>query len=211
MKNRNTPFSLMLAPDCQLEAFAPDVETAITLARDALPFFHQAYLSESTVVSSGDEGDASTLTCLLCGAVNPRREGATALVAMQEHQMEEHDLPAEAFQAAVRISMVPASAETYVWAFPQAVTARLSLPQASYLSATKRRTIQAAEPLPHDSKVVGLVFKSRGMLPVLQIIHLVEQDERAWYGYPIDAPRAGDPLVWPRGEWEFADPADTLE
>lgn len=210
MLNRNKPFYLMLAPECQLEALAPDVETAITLARDALPFLHQPSRSGSAAISSNEEDGAYTLTCLLCGTVNPQRPGKTALVAMQEHQMEEHDLPAEAFQSAVRISMVSSEAEIFVWAFPMGVTSLLGLPQASYLSVTKRRKIQTTEPPLPGTSVIGLVFKSRDMPPVLQTIRFVDQDAHAWYGFPIDAPRSGNPLVWPRGIWESVDLADTL-
>jgi hypothetical protein len=211
MLKRNKTFHLMLAPDCRVEALAPGAGTAITLAREALPFLQQAAPPEMTVRSGGGEDDAYALTCLLCGAVNPAREGATALVAMQEHQMEQHDLPAEAFQSAVRLSLVAAPEEIYVWAFPPAVSSRLRVSQACYLLATKYRGKPAQEPPPPNSEIIGLAFKSQEEPTVLLTIYLVEQDEYAWYGYATDTPRSGDPLVWPRGEWERVDPANTLE
>ncbi len=202
----------MLAPDCQFTAVAPDVETAITLARDALPFLPTASLPYRPATFSSGEDDGYTLTCLLCGAVNPSRPGRTALVAMQEHQIEEHVLPAEAFQSAVRISNTSLEEERYVWALPPALASLLGFPQASYLRATKRRKKdQAAEYLPSTPEVIGLVFKARGVPPVVQTIYLVRQDEHAWYGYPSEAFGSGDPLVWPKGEWELAHPADILE
>ncbi len=209
MPNRNTTFHLVLAPDCQLTAVAPDVETAITLARDALPFLRAASQPGSLVVSSSEEDGEYTLTCLLCEAVNPSRPGKTALVAMQEHQIEEHDLPAEAFQSAVRISITSEEEERYVWALPPALASLLGLAQASYLRATKRRKKdQAAEHLPSTPEVIGLVFKAHDVPPVVQTIHLVGQDAHAWYGYPSKALRLGDPPMWPKAEWKIAHPAD---
>jgi len=212
MPNRNTTFHLVLAPDCRLTAVAPNVETAITLARDALPFLRAASQPRSLVVSSSEEDGEYTLICLLCEAVNPSRPGKTALVAMQEHQIEEHDLPAEAFQSAVRISITSEEEERYVWALPPALASLLGLAQASYLRATKRRKKdQAAEHLPSTPEVIGLVFKAHDVPPVVQTIHLVGQDVHAWYGYPSEAFGSGNPLVWPKGEWELAHPADILE
>jgi hypothetical protein len=202
----------MLAPDCQLTAVAPDVETAITLARDALPFLRAASQPRSLVVSTSDEDDEYTLTCLLCEVINPSRQGKTALVAMQEHQIEEHDLPVEAFQSAVHISITSEEEERYVWALPPALASLLDLPQASYLLATKRRKKdQAAEHLPSTPEVIGLVFKAHGVPPVVQTIHLVGQDAHAWYGYPSEAFGSGDPLALPKAEWELAHPTDISE
>jgi hypothetical protein len=66
MPNRNTTFHLVLAPDCQLTAVAPDVETAITLARDALPFLRAASQPYIPATFSSGEDDGYTFTCLLC-------------------------------------------------------------------------------------------------------------------------------------------------
>jgi len=240
MRIHNKAIHVMLAPDCQLEVLAPDSVTAITLARDALPFLRGASENESAPIPGvfqEQEGDeAYTLTCLLCGVINPLLPGKTALVAMQEHQMEEHDLPAEAFLSATRISLVPeegqAKEERFVYALSPDLAAALHLPQASYLRATRpHKDEQDLETPESTDGVISLVYKHAGCGPVeVQRVCLVGEDMHAWYGYshgkPVVVkgvsmlplltrsscfvPHIGEPFVWPRDEWELFDATASL-
>jgi hypothetical protein len=62
-----------------------------------------------------------------------------------------------------------------------------------------------------DSGFFGTHRGVRTSFPFSIGCYLVRQDEHAWYGYPSEAFGSGDPLVWPKGEWEFTDSEDILE
>lgn len=211
----HTTMRVMLAPGCQLKVVTSESSIAIALARDALPFL-QATVDgpEHALGASPGQGEDYTLTCLLCGAINPTRPGRSALVAMQEHQMEEHDLPAEAFQSAACISLVSMNGEEeerLVYAFPPALTALFGLPHSSYLRAVKWHKQQQVIEL-QQSSTLGLrtlaFQQTSDPMPELQAVYIVKEDEHAWYGYPHEALEdsyAWEPLVWPKGEWELVD------
>lgn len=197
-------FHLMLAPNCQVAVEATDVNTALTVARDARPFLEYA----SATLSVPDPGETEfTLTCLLCQAVDQERDGRSQLVAMQEHQMEAHGLTPEHFRASVRVFCGNDGEGCFVWAVPPALAKELHLPHLSYLRAIRGRMRPAsthnASP---DESPVTLVFRHPfDASETRQEVLLIDEDALAWYGYLRDRASTDEVLVWPKGEWKRAE------
>jgi hypothetical protein len=196
-------FHLMLAPNCQVAVEAADVNTALTVARDARPFLEHASATLSVPEPSSDGETKHTLTCLLCQAVDPEREGRSQLVAMQEHQMEMHGLTSEHFRASVRVFCGNNGEGCYVWAVPPALAKELYLPHLSYLRAIRRRMRPASVA---DESSVTLVFRHPfDASEMRQEVLLIDEDALAWYGYLRDRASTEEVLMWPKGEWKRAE------
>src|SRR5712692_2771839 len=205
-------FHLMLAPTCKVEVGAPDITTALAVARDALAFLLDTH-DEGCLAVPLSEGDDFhyILTCLLCSTVNPEREGRSHLVAMQEHQIAAHDLTPEHFRAACRVFLGTGDEGCYVWALAPVLAAQLHLPHKSYMRA-RRYTAAPSVPVekrgPQPDGYVTLVFVHPfDASETRQDVFLVDLDALAWYGYRRGDLRVGEPLVWPKGEWSRADEA----
>ena len=131
---RNSTYTLVMAPGQRLEVSAPDVGTAIAVAREALKYlqgtsYHLAIAAaeslEQEQVDDEAWGGHYVLTCLLCGLAHPQSPGKSDLVAMQEHHMEVHGFKAEDLRLALRVNL-PGDREHFIWALaPAQAPARL--------------------------------------------------------------------------------------
>ena len=212
-------FHLMLTPTCKVEVGAPDITTALAVARDALPFLQDTHDEQRFPVSLSDSDDFQyTLTCLLCRMVNPQHASHSHLiamhshlVAMQEHLIAAHQLTPEHFRAACRVFLGTGDEGCYVWALAPVLAAQLHLPHKSYMRA-RRYTAAPSVPVekrgPQPDGYVTLVFVHPfDASETRQDVFLVDLDALAWYGYRRGDLRVGEPLVWPKGEWSRADEA----
>jgi hypothetical protein len=214
---RNRTYTLVMAPGQHLDVLSPDVAAAIAVAREALVYLQgSAYDAAMAATLSFQEEQVDeawcgryVLTCLFCGLVHPTGSGTSDLVAMQEHHMEAHGFQAEDFSVALRVNRSGDSTH-FIWALPPAMANVLGLTQVCYLRAVK--LTEGSSQSENGPKVVGgsyiwLVHRpSESSALTLQEVRVTTQDGHAWYGWPRGkSEQGGEPLVWPKGEWESAD------
>jgi len=212
---RNSTYTLVMSPGQRLEVSAPDVGTAIAVAREALKYlqgtsYHLAIAAadslEQEQVDDEAWGGHYVLTCLLCGLAHPQSSGKSDLVAMQEHHMEVHGFKAEDLRLALRVNL-PGDREHFIWALAPAQANVLGLKQLCYLRAVKKSVLSikpAAQPQDTANYTTLVQKSSFDSTPRLQEVLVTGQDEYAWYGYHRGDAREEEPLVWPRGEWELS-------
>src|SRR5258708_40039414 len=95
-------FGVGLPPERLLESVAPTISDAVPAAQAALPHIRPVEGERALAVNVG--GDVwYTLTCLLCGEVNPQSNGSISATSVQEHQMKEHGLTQLDFRRAIRV------------------------------------------------------------------------------------------------------------
>src|SRR5579884_2930624 len=107
-------FVLQMTLEMTLEVSAANVASVIAAATQALPHLDTTECQRSQAMHS----IAYTLTCLLCGQVNPKLSGRTPLIAMQEHVMSEHGLTLEELLDVTRVFQGTPLADCYVWGNP---------------------------------------------------------------------------------------------
>jgi hypothetical protein len=214
---RNHTHTLVMSPEHRLEVVAPDVASAIAVAREALGYLQgrnfDAAIAATLSFQEGqvDEawGGRYVLTCLFCGLLHPTCAGKSDLVAMQEHHMEAHGFQSEDFSVALRVNR-HGDFTHFIWALPPAMANVLGLTQMCYLRAVKLPSASSQSeigPKVTDGPYVVLVHSSSdSSAPVLQELLVTTQDAHAWYGWPhSEREGEGEPLVWPKGEWKSAD------
>src|SRR2546429_6573273 len=136
-----------MSPGQRLEVSAPDVGTAIAVAREALKYlqgtsYHLAIAAAESLEQEQVDDDEAwgrhyALTCLLCGLTHPQSPGKSDLVAMQEHHMEVHGFKAEDLRLALRVNL-PGDREHFIWALAPAQANMHGLKQLCYLWAVKK-------------------------------------------------------------------------
>lgn len=210
MTEQQQHFPIRLSPGETLDVHAPDITTALDAARVAYLSLLRAGRGDAEPLVWDLGGSGYVLKCLYCALQNPERPERSLLVAMQEHQAEEHGLAFEVLNSSISVAReVPdrPGVTVYIWTLSEEVKDRLALPQRCYVQAT-RYSPQALEwqGVIDRASVLSLVYAQPFVGSAGQVgVVLERQDDLAWYGHPINGGRGPAPLVWPKGEWRLAD------
>lgn len=196
-------FYIMMSPKTLLEIGAPDSETAVAAARDALPHLHLKKNEQDEAILVDGQMLFYRLSCLICGAVNPERAGKSYLIAIQEHLMEEHRLTLDDIRANIRVFLGTADEGCYVWALLPKNAERLQLTHLSYMRAARFTTkIPVLPPQQDMDGYTKLVFIHPFDGSTTQCdVDVLYEDALAWYGYLRGNTRTGNPYIWPKKEW----------
>jgi hypothetical protein len=209
-----TIFPVCLPPGIILEVTALTSIEAIMAAQAALPHVRPVEDERALAVHMG--GDVwYTLTCLLCGEVNPQSDGQSSIVGLQEHQMAQHGLDQRAFQQTIRVFIAEeVGAGQYIWVLPRPDQAALAYTRASrYTTAARAVPIEelsvfSLDDLPPQAQEQvrngALCATESSGTGAKQEVRLYGADDLAWYGCAIDDEWKDYWLIWPKSAWRIA-------